>query len=224
MKAQWCIPSGDNAAFVAAMEDLLDLYCLPYDLLCPVICMDEKPYQLLAERREPIPMKPGSVKKIDNEYERRGTCSVFVMTEPLTGWHYTHARQQRTAEDWAYEIRELLTVHFPNAPKIRLVLDNLNTHVLASLYKVFPPKEARELAKRIEFHYTPIHGSWLNMAEISISILSRQCLCRRIDSIDFLNSELNAWTTERNRNRDSINWQFTNVKARIKLRHLYPQH
>ena len=208
---------------MAAMEALLDLYCLPYDPFCPLICMDEKPYQLLAERREPIPMKPGSKKKIDNEYERMGTCSIFVMTEPLTGWCYTHARNRRTAEDWAYEIRDLLTVHFPNAPKIRLVLDNLNTHVLASLYKVFPPKEARELARRIEVHYTPIHGSWLNIAEITISILARQCLCRRIHLVDFLNTELNAWTTERNHNRTPVKWQFTNEKARIKLRHLYPQ-
>ena len=168
-------------------------------------------------------MKPGSKKKIDNEYERCGTCSIFVMTEPLTGWCYIHARKQRTAEDWAYEIRELLTVHFPNVPKIRLALDNLNTHILASLYKVFPPKEARELAKRIEFHYTPKHGSWLNMAEIVISILARQCLCRRINSLDFLNSELDTWTAERNQNRSAVNWQFTTEKARIKLRRLYPQ-
>jgi hypothetical protein len=185
--------------------------------------MDEKPYQLLAERREPIPMKPKSKKKVDNEYERMGTCSIFVMTEPLTGWTYTHARERRTAEDWAYEIRDLLTVHFPNAPKIRLVLDNLNTHVLASLYKVFPPKEARELAKRIEFHYTPKHGSWLNIAEITISLLARQCLCRRIDSIEFLNSELLAWTVERNLNRAPVKWQFTTDNARIKLLRLYPQ-
>jgi len=205
------------------MEDILDLYCLPYDPNCPVICMDEKPYQLLAERREPIPMKPGSKKKIDNEYERCGTCSIFVMCEPLTGWCYTHARKQRTAEDWAYEIRELLTVHFPNVPKIKLALDNLNTHIIASLYKVFPPKEARALAKRLEVHYTPKHGSWLNIAEITISIVSRQCLCRRIDSIDFLNSELTAWNSERNDNRTPVKWQFTAKDARVKLRHLYPQ-
>lgn len=204
------------------MEDILDLYCLPYEPNCPVICMDEKPYQLLAERREPIPMKPGTKKKVDNEYEHCGTCSIFVMTEPLTGWGYTHARKQRTAEDWAYEIRDLLTVHFPNVPKIRLVIDNLNTHVPASFYKVFTAKEARELVKRIEFHYTPKHGSWLNIAEITISVLARQCLCRRIDSIDFLNSELFAWYSVRNLNCSPVKWQFTTEKARIKLRHLYP--
>ena len=152
-----------------------------------------------------------------------GTCSIFVMCEPLTGWTYTPARLQRTAEAWAHTIRELLTVHFPNAPKIRLALDNLNTHVLASLYKVFPPKEARALAKRIEFHYTPKHGSWLNIAELTISILARQGLCRRIASIGFLNAELQAWTSERNQNRTSVKWQFTSDKARIKLHRLYPQ-
>jgi hypothetical protein len=204
------------------MEDVLDVYHLPYDSLCPVICMDEKPYQLLAERREPIPMKPGSKKKVDNEYERMGTCSIFVITEPLTGWTYTRARVQRTAEDWAYEIRDLLTLHFPNAPKLKIVLDNLNTHVPASFYKVFPPKEARELVKRLEFHYTPKHGSWLNIAEITISVLARQCLSRRIDSIDFLNSELVAWNSERNINRAPVKWQFTTEKAQTKLRHLYP--
>jgi hypothetical protein len=205
------------------MEDVLDVYHLPYNVFCPIICVDEKPYQLLGERREPIPVKPGSKKKVDNEYERMGTCSIFVMCEPLTGWTYTHARERRTAEDWAYEIRNLLMVHFPNAPKIKLVLDNLNTHVIASLYKVFPPKEARELAKRIEIHYTPKHGSWLNIAEITISILARQCLCRRIDSIDFLNSELLAWNSQRNCYRSPVNWQFTSENARIKLRRLYPQ-
>jgi hypothetical protein len=219
----WCIPSKGSAEFVALMENILDIYCLPYDPNVPVICMDEKPYQLLAERREPIPMKPGSPKKIDNEYERCGTCSIFVMTEPLTGWSYAHARKQRTAVDWAYEIRELLTVHFKDTPKIRLVLDNLNTHIIASLYKAFQPSEARELAKRLELHYTPKHGSWLNMAEIAISILSRQCLCRRINSLELLNSELNAWETERNNLKSCINWQFTNDKARIKLRRLYTQ-
>ena len=223
MKSQWCIPPKADAAFVAAMEDILDLYCLPYDPLFPVICMDEKPYQLLVDRREPIPIKPKSKKKIDNEYERKGTCAIFVMAEPLTGWCYTHARERRTAEDWAHTILELLTVHFPKAHKIRLVLDNLNTHVLASLYKVFPPKQARELAKRIEFHYTPKHGSWLNMAEIVISVLARQCLCRRIGSLDLLNAELSAWTDERNQHRAAVKWQFTSDNARIKLRHLYPQ-
>jgi hypothetical protein len=163
----WCIPPEGSAAFVAAMEDILDLYCLPYNKNYPVICMDEKPYQLLDECRESIPMKPGKSKRIDNEYKRMGTCSVFVFTEPLTGWTYTFGRERRTSIDWAHEIKELLTVHFPKAKKVRLVIDNLNTHVPASLYKTFPAKEARRLLRRLEFHYTPKHGSWLNMAEIS---------------------------------------------------------
>ena len=209
--------------FVAAMEDILDLYCMPYNGNCPVVCMDEKPYQLLAECHEPMAMKPGSVKKIDNEYERMGTCSIFVFSQPLTGWTYTHARKHRTAIDWAHEIKELLTVHFPNVPKIKLVIDNLNTHVIASLYKAFPAKEARELAARLELHYTPKHGSWLNIAEIMISILARQCICRRIPSLDMLNTELAAWHNDRNINRSPVKWQFTTDDARVKLYKLYPQ-
>ena len=205
------------------MEDILDLYCLPYDEKCPVICMDEKPYQLLDEVRKPIEMAPGRVRKVDAEYIRCGTCSIFVFTEPLTGWCYTKAQERRTAIDWAYEIRELLTVHFPNAPKIRLVVDNLNTHVLASLYKAFPAKEARELKKRLLIHYTPKHGSWLNMAEIIISVLARQCLCQRIPSLDKLNREIFAWSLDRNKQFRKIKWQFTTDSARIKLHHLYPQ-
>jgi hypothetical protein len=185
--------------------------------------MDEKPYQLLADRREPIMMKPGSVKKIDNEYERMGTCSIFVFSQPLTGWTHTHAREHRTARDWAHEIKDLLTVHFPHVPKVRLVVDNLNTHVIASLYKAFPAKDARTLAKRLEMHYTPKHGSWLNIAEIMISVLARQCICRRIPSLDMLNSELSAWHNERNTNPSQVKWQFTSEHARIKLHRLYPQ-
>ena len=185
--------------------------------------MDEKPYQLLADCREPVAMKPGGIKKIDNEYERMGTCSIFVFSQPLTGWTYTHARKQRTAIDWAHEIKNLLTVHFPDAPKIKLVVDNLNTHIIASLYKAFPAKEARALAKRLELHYTPKHGSWLNVAEIILSVLVRQCLCRRIPSLDFLNSELSAWHNLRNVNPCHIKWQFSTDDARIKLHRLYPQ-
>jgi hypothetical protein len=205
------------------MEDILDLYCLPYNELYPVVCMDEKPYQLLDDILLPIPMKPGEPKRIDYEYERKGTCSIFVFNEPLTGWTYANARERRTAIDFAHEIKKLLTVHFPKAIKIRLALDNLNTHIPASLYKAFPAKEARELLKRLEFHYTPKHGSWLNIAEISISILARQCINRRIPDITALNSELDFWENEHNKNRTPVNWQFTTADARIKLRRLYPQ-
>jgi hypothetical protein len=219
----WCIPAEQSADFVAKMEDILDTYELAYDEECPVICINEKPYQLLDERREPVPMKKGMPKRIDNEYERNGTCSVFVMCEPLTGWHHAHARPQRTSIDYAYEIEWLLTENpCKNAPKIKLVQDNLNTHIPASLYKAFPAEKAREYVKRLEFHYTPKHGSWLNIAEISISILSKQCISRRIGSLDLLNSEIAKWKTFYNSQVKNINWQFTTNDARIKLRNLYP--
>ena len=184
--------------------------------------MDEKPYQLLDVAFAPIPIKPGQVKRIDYEYKREGTCSIFVFNQPLTGWTYANACERRTAVDFAHEIKNLLTVHFPNATKIRLVSDDLNTHVPASLYKAFPSKEARELLRRIEFHRTPKHGSWLNMAEISISILARQCINRRIPNLTMLNNEINAWCVYQNSIHSPINWQFTTNDARIKLRRLYP--
>jgi hypothetical protein len=219
----WVIPPEQSADFVAKMEDVLDVYALLYDENCPVICLDEKPYQLLGERREPIQMKQGSPMKIDNEYERMGTCSIFVMCEPLTGWHHANARHRRTAIDYAHEIEWLLTESpYKNAPKIKLVQDNLNTHVVASLYKAFPAKTARKYAKRLEFHYTPKHGSWLNIAEISISILSKQCIDRRIANIDKLNQEIIAWKDDYNHKRNVVNWQFSTDDARIKLKRLYP--
>ena len=201
----------------------MDLYCLPYDPLYPVICMDEKPYQLLDDVLAPIVMKPGRTKRQDYEYERCGTCSIFVFNEPLTGWVFANGRERRTATDYAHAVKELLTIHYPDAIKVRLVQDNLNTHVEDSLYKTFPAKEARELVRRLEFHYTPKHGSWLNMAEITISVLARQCINRRIPCLDTLNKELTAWTTEYNLKRTPIKWQFTTDQARIKLYRLYPQ-
>ena len=219
----WCIPAEQNADFVAKMEDILDVYALPYDENCPVICFDEKPYQLLGERREPLPMKAGSPMKIDNEYERCATCSIFVMCEPLVGWHHAHARERRTGIDYAHEIDWLLNESpYKNAPKIKLLQDNLNTHITASLYRAFDPKKARELTKRLEFHYTPKHGSWLNIAEISISILSIQCIDRRIPTLDLLNDELYAWETFYNSQIKNIKWHFTTDDARIKLKNLYP--
>jgi len=219
----WCIPPEQNADFVAKMEDVLDVYALPYNENCPVICLDEKPYQLLGECREPIPMKVGCPEKIDNEYKRNGTCSIFVMCEPLKGWHHANARERRTAVDFAYEIEWLFTQSpYKNAPKIKLVQDNLNTHAVASLYKAFPAAKAREYVKRLEFHYTPKHGSWLNIAEISISILSKQCINRRIPNIAVLNTEIAAWETAYNSQVKSVNWQFTTADARIKLKKLYP--
>ena len=205
------------------MEDVLDVYALEYDEDCPVICLDEKPYQLLDEVREPIPMQPGTPMRVDSEYERCGTSSIFVMCEPLKGWHHANARQRRTSIDFAHEIDWLLTKsRYKDAPRIKIVLDNLNTHNIAPLYKAFPAAHARELAKRIEFHYTPKHGSWLNVAEISISILVKQCIGRRIKSIDLLNAEIAAWEAEYNIGSKSINWQFKTKDARIKLSRLYP--
>lgn len=218
----WCIAKGEDPAFVAAMEDILDLYCLPYDPEYPVVCMDEKPYQLLDEVREPIPMKPGNICKVDAEYVRNGTSSIFVFCEPLTGWADAHARDRRTKADWAEEIRWLLRDAYPYAKKVRLVSDNLNTHVISSLYEALPAPEARALAKRLEMHHTPKHGSWLNIAEIYISIISRQCLCRRIPELAILNHELAAWAASNAASPRPIDWQFSTSDARIKLKHLYP--
>lgn len=172
------------------MEDVLDLYQQPFDESCPVICMDEKPYQLLSETRTPIPMEPGKPERRDGEYIRNGTCSIFIFTEPLAGWRHVAVCERRTRIDWANQIRELLEVHYPDAPKIRLVMDNLNTHSISSLYEAFEPETARRLAKRMEIHYTPKHGSWLNIAEIELSVMTRQCLDWRISSINELRREM----------------------------------
>jgi len=203
------------------MEDILDTYSLPYDENIPLICMDEKPYQFLDDRMEPIPMKPGCVRKTDYQYIRNGTCSIFIFTEPLAGWRNTVACEQRTKQDWAKQIYELLTIHYPDK-KVRLVMDNLNTHCLSALYETYPPQMARDLAKRIEIHYTPKHGSWLNVAEIELSVMERQCLKRRIPNINALQTEISAWCTKRNYNQKSVDWQFKTADARIKLKRLYP--
>jgi hypothetical protein len=204
------------------MEDILDLYAQPYDEKYPVICMDEKPYQLLYEVMEPVPMKPGSCAKTDYQYERNGTCSIFMFCEPLGGWRHVYARARRTKVDWAHEVDELLTIHYPDADKIKLVMDNLNTHCISSLYEAFDPQKARELARRLEIHYTPKHGSWLNIAEIELSALSRQCLKERVGDIDKLNDDLIIWQVDRNYAQKGVDWQFSNDDARIKLKHLYP--
>jgi hypothetical protein len=218
----WCIPPEQNAAFVACMEDVLDVYERPYDENCPVVCMDEKPYQLLEEVRDPIAPKPGAPKREDNEYKRNGTCSIFMFTEPLAGRRHACAREHRTKVDWACQIEELLTVHYPQAPKVCLVMDNLNTHTISLLYEAFPPERARQLAKRLEIHYTPKHGSWLNVAEIELGVLSRQCLDRRIPLLDMLNCNMLAWSHSRNTSSKCVDWQFTAADARVKLKRLYP--
>jgi len=220
----WCIPPKQNADFVAKMEDVLEVYQRPYNEDFPVVCMDEKPFQLLDERIEPIKMSENCHKvKEDCQYERRGSCSIFLFAEPLNGWRHSEAQERRTSEDWAKQIKWLLDDEYPTAKKVVLVMDNLNTHNISSLYKVFPPEEAFRLSQRLEIHYTPKHGSWLNIAEIELSALAMQCLgTRRISSIDELNNELAAWHSARNASQKGVDWQFTSNDARIKLKRLYP--
>ena len=206
------------------MEDVLDVYARPYDPEVPVVCMDEKPYQLLAHARDPIPATPGRDRREDSEYVRHGTCSIFVWVQPLAGRRRVVARPRRTMIDWAREVDHLLTVDYPDAARVVLVMDNLNTHTLGSLYEAFEPAKARSLAQRLEIHHTPKHGSWLNIAEIELSALTRQCLNRRIHDIDTLNTELTAWQTATNTDQRQVNWHFTTSDARTKLRHLYPEH
>ena len=218
----WCIPPKEDAEFVACMEDVLDIYQQPYDPKRPLWCMDEKPYQLLGESREPIPMRPGDIAKIDSEYVRSGTASIFCFIQPHSGRIFHFAEPTRTAVDWAEKIRFLVDDVVPDADKIVLVMDNLNTHAISSLYKAFPPQEARRIAKKLEVHYTPKHGSWLNIAEIGINIMTRECLGRRIGSLDVLISELAAWNDSYDRNPSPINWQFQTDDSRVKLKKLYP--
>lgn len=205
------------------MEDVLDIYEKPYNPALPVVCMDEKPYQLLGEIREPLPMRPGDTPKTDFEYIRNGTCSIFVFNEPLGGIRHVSVRERRTAVDWAEEIKYLVDVSYPECSRIILVMDNLNTHAIASLYKAYPAEEARRIARKLEIHFTPKHGSWLNMAEIELNVMTRQCLSRRIHDIDKLRQELTAWEVTRNQNVECINWQFTTKDARTKLVSLYPK-
>jgi len=219
----WCIPPKQDAAFVAAMEDVLDVYELPYDPKHPVVCMDEKPFQLLGDVVDPLPIIPGSTKKIESEYVREGTCSILVIVEPLTGRCHVDARNRRTAIDWAEFIRYVADVMYPDAELIKLVLDNLNTHTPASLYKAFPAKEAHRLRKRFEFHFTPIRGSWLDIAEILINAMTRQCLDRRLSDLETVRTELQVWEQERNDAEKRVNWTFRTDQARVKLRSLYPE-
>ena len=222
MKTYWCIPPKQDADFIAHMEDVIDVYERPYCKEFPVICLDEKPYQLLGDVRRPLPMRPGQNLKEDAEYERNGTCSIFAVIEPLTGRQHISVRERRTALDWAEEIQYICDVMYPKAKTIVVVMDNLNTHAKSSLYKRFKPQEAHRLARRLEVHYTPKHGSWLDMAEIELNILTKQCLARRVDSIDKLQKEVAVWEKERNAKLTPIHWHFTIDKARTKLVSIYP--
>lgn len=201
----------------------MDIYEMPYDPAVPVVCMDEKPYQLLGETRDPLQMRSGDTQKVDSEYIRNGTCSIFVFVEPLGGVRHVSVREHRTAMDWAKEIKYLVDVCYPDRDKMILIMDNLNTHALSSLYKAFPAPEARKVVKKLEIHYTPKHGSWLNIAEIELNVMTRQCLSRRIGDIGLLRQELAAWESKRNEHTSCIQWQFTTNNARIKLMSLYPK-
>jgi hypothetical protein len=204
------------------MEDVLDVYHRPPDPLRPVICLDETSRQVLANTREPLPVTPGRPVRHDPEYERKGVVNCFLVSEPLRGWRHVRLSERRTRIDWAHCIQELSDVHYPQAECIVLVMDHLNTHSPASLYAAFPPAEAKRLADRLEIHYTPKHGSWLNMAEIELSILARQCLNRRLDDRAMMEREVAAWVAARNAAATPIDWQFTTEDARIKLKRLYP--
>jgi len=218
----WCIPPKANAAFVAAMEDVLEVYLRPRNRKKPLVCLDEASKQLIAETRKSIPVEPGKPKRVDAEYRRCGTASIFMMTAPLENKRHVRVRQHRTRIDFAEVISELCDSLYPEAEKIVLVMDNLNTHDTASLYEAFEPCEARRLAEKLEIHYTPKHGSWLNMAEIELSILSRQCMQDYFESIEELSTSIACWQDSRNKSTTGISWQFTTADARIKLRKLYP--
>ena len=205
------------------MEDVLDLYAQPYDSKRPVVCMDEKPLQLLAHKRKSIPMERGKPLREDSEYIRKGTCSIFMFNEPLGEYRYVDAKEHRTKEDWARQIKRLVDEDYPDADVIRLVLDNLNTHKIGSLYTTFHPEEAFRIASKLEIHYTPKHGSWLNMAECELAALTTQCIeTRRLPDIETVCREVSPWGRDRNSNQKGIDWQFTTSDARTKLKRLYP--
>ncbi len=205
------------------MEDVLEVYARPYDPNFPVVCMDESSVQLIGEVQEPIPAAPGHPELVDDEYVRNGVASILLEVEPLGGKRKVKITERRTRIDWAYFIKEMLEERYSGAEKVVLVMDNLNTHNAASLYTAFPPAEARNLAERLEIHYTPKHGSWLNIAEIELSVLKRQCLAGRISCIEKMRDEVSAWNIDRNNRQSNIDWQFRTDDARVKLKRLYPK-
>ena len=219
----WVIPPEANAEFAACMEDVLELYAQPYNAAFPVVCMDEQPVQLTKETRQPIVATRTHPRRVDYEYKRAGTACIFMFAEPLSGWRKVNARPRRTKVDWALEMEELLRTRYANAEKVMLVCDNLNTHTRGAFYEAFEAKKARELVRRIEFHNTPKHGSWLNIAENELSSMTRQAISgRRIESIEMLRREMSAWADSSNKKQRGIDWQFTVENARVKLRSLYP--
>ncbi len=217
------LPPRANAGFVAAMEDVLAVYARPRDDKRPVVCMDEGGKQLIGDVRPPLPVRPGKAARADYEYERRGTANLFMAFEPLAGRRRVEVTERRTNKDFARLLRRLLEEWYPAADKVVLVLDNLSTHTPAALYETFAPEEARRLVERIEWHYTPKHGSWLNVAELELSVLARQCLDRRIPDLETLRAEVATWEQDRDRQQVRVDWQFTTADARIKLKRLYPE-
>jgi DDE superfamily endonuclease len=204
------------------MEDVLDLYAEPYDPQYPVVCFDESPYQLVREVRQPLPAMPGHPLRYDYEYRREGSCNLFMFLEPLQGWRHVKVTDRRTAQDFAHCMRDLVDRHFPQAAVISVVLDNLNTHTPAALYATFPPAEACRILRKLDFHYTPKHGSWLNMAESEFAVIATQCLDRRLGNQEMVRREIAAWEARRNVAKATVEWRFTTTKARRKLRHIYP--
>ena len=219
----WVIPPDADAEFAACMEDVLETYAQPYDAAFPVVCMDEQPVQLTKETREPIAATREHPQMVDYEYERAGTACIFMFAEPLSGWRKVSARPRRTKVDWALEMEELLRTRYADVEKVMLVCDNLNTHTRGAFYEAFEAKKAREIVRRIEFHYTPKHGSWLNIAENELSSMTRQSISgRRIENIEMLRAETSAWADSSNEKQRGVDWQFTVEKARVKLKSLYP--
>jgi DDE superfamily endonuclease len=219
----WVIPPAQSGEFVAPMEDVLEVYHQPYNPQVPLVCMDEQPVQVIKEIRKPLPAKAGQPERYDDEYERNGTATIFMFTEPLRGVRLVSVREHKTAVDWATEVQPLLDRQDPEADRIRLVCDNLNTHGIGALYEAFPPEQARKLAARLELHYTPKQGSWLNIAEIELSALTLQCLDRRIPDLETLREETQQWEQRRKAFQKGVDWQFSTHDARIKLKRLYPQ-
>src|SRR5205807_5511369 len=222
LKEQWCIPPEADAEFVCAMEDVLEVYHRPYDEKRPLVCLDEASKQLIGETVRPLPAQPGQPERFDYEYVRNGTANLFMISAPLLGWRAVRVTERRTAVDFAEVVRWLVEEVHEEAEKVVLVMDNLNTHKLASLYEAFPPERARRIAEKLEIHHTPKQGSWLNMAEIELSVLGRQCLDRRIESREELGREVAAWEEDRNERMVEVKWQFTTADARIRLHRLYP--
>lgn len=220
----WCIPPDQDAAFVCNMEQVLEVYHRPYDPRRPVVCMDEQPKQLISEVSQPISVAPGHPELVDYEYVREGVCTIWMFVEPLGGWRHVPVTTTKKAVDWAQQVKDLVDhPRYARAQRITLVCDNLNTHTLASLYQAFEPAEAMRIARKLELVHTPKHGSWLNVAESELSVLTRQCLDRRIATLTEVSEEAKAWYEQRNAKQVGVDWQFTSADARIKLKRLYPK-